>query len=170
MDPAPPPLLILTEGELPSFTGLAGWQVHRGFELPERPWDLSDRRLACVGVVGDEVSARAALTASTRGAALVVAIALTGASRQRVVEDLHKATVPVDGVPVPQGPAGPDLEPLQQQLLEALASGLTVTAAAEVAHVSRRTANRALADARERLGVETTVAAVHRWVDGRPDR
>lgn len=48
-------------------------------------------------------------------------------------------------------------------LLDAVAAGETVTAAVSRLHISRRTANRRLAEARRILGVRTTAEAVARW-------
>jgi DNA-binding NarL/FixJ family response regulator len=167
MDPSRPPLLVLTEEELTRFAGIAGWARLDGFDLPVRPWDVSAQRIACVGVVRDEPTSQAALTAAARGAALAVAITTEGAARHRLVEDLHKVSVPFAAA-APTDHAVASLEPLQHALLAALADGATVTAAAGASHVSRRTANRALADARSRLGVDSTASAVRRWVTARP--
>jgi DNA-binding NarL/FixJ family response regulator len=58
------------------------------------------------------------------------------------------------------------LDPEQLRLLAVLGKGRTVAEAARELHLSRRTAQRRLADIRSRLGVPTTAAAVAR---GAPD-
>ena len=115
----------------------------------------------CTGHVGDEAAARAALVARARGAGVVVTIGMEATPRRRFLEDLEKLG-PVAAAP----PAGPLLSPVQQELLARLAAGATVTDAAAELSVSRRTANRLLADARTRLGVDTTAEAVLRGADG----
>jgi DNA-binding NarL/FixJ family response regulator len=59
------------------------------------------------------------------------------------------------------------LEPDHRRLLAFLAGGATVDEAAGELHVSRRTAQRWLAEIRSNLGVETTAAAV---VRGAPEQ
>lgn len=145
-----------------------GWRPHLGFDLPEQPWDLRSERLACIGTVDDEVSARAAMGALARGAGLAVRVTIGGAGRHRFLEDLHKVADPTAYEPEPS--PGVRLAPLQHELLDALSRGATVTAAAAGLHVSRRTANRLLADARAQLGADTNAAAVHRWVAVRSGR
>ena len=164
MEPSRPPVLLLAADALDRFAGLPGWTVHDGFDLPDEPWDLSRRRILCVGVVDDE-AVGPAMAAATRGAGLAIAVEARGTVRHRFLEDLHK----LGDVVLHEPAADPvvQLDPLQRALLEALAEGATVTAAADAAHVSRRTANRALADARARLDVASTAAAVRRWVDAR---
>lgn len=140
-----------------------GWRPHLGFDLPEQPWDLRSARVACIGTVGDEASARAAMAALARGAGLAVRVAIGGSGRHRFLEDLHKVSQPVPYEPAPS--SGVDgLAPLQHELLGALSRGATVTAAAAELHVSRRTANRLLADARARLDADSNAAAVRRWI------
>lgn len=168
MEPTGPPVLLLAAGDATRFTGLDGWTWHPGFDVEDSPWDLGERRMICVGVVDDARTA-VALGLVARGAALAVELQAQGAVRHRFLEDLHKLGAAVG---TPDGAAPADtaalLRPLQQELLDALAAGSTVTAAAEASHVSRRTANRALADARSRLGATTNAAAVRRWLASRP--
>ena len=166
MDATPPPVLLLAAGGADSFTGLPGWTARRGFDLGPEPWDRTADRLVCVGIVDDD-TAPAALEALARGAALAIEVAARGATRHRFLDDLHKLSTPVAHEPAAD-PAVDALTPTQRDLLDALAGGATVTAAASDLHLSRRTANRALADARARLGTASTAAAVRRWVEARP--
>jgi DNA-binding NarL/FixJ family response regulator len=55
---------------------------------------------------------------------------------------------------------GPQLAPEQRALLERLANGETIAAAAQSEFLSLRTANRRIAEARDVLGVRTTREAV----------
>lgn len=140
-----------------------GWTLRPGFELPASPWDLSGRRWTCFGEVADRAGAAAAVAALARGVGLVIVVGLTGDDRRRFQEDLvriGRVVGPVD--------ASHDLGPDHDALLEGLASGLSVTAAATRANLSRRTANRRLAEVRSRFGVASTAEAVTRW-SGRPD-
>lgn len=172
MDPLTPPVLLLPDaavaGDDPvrGFAPPSGWRVQPGFELTAEPWDLRSECLMCVGTVEDEDDARAAMTVAARGGGLALRITLRGSARHRFLEDLHKVSQPVPYEPPTTGVAT-HLSTSQQELLAALAAGSTVTAAADALHVSRRTANRLLADARSQLGAETNVGAVHRWISER---
>ena len=166
---APPVLLLESDGASgpDGFRGPRGWNVHPGFDLPTEPWDLSGARLLCLGTVGDAGGAEAAMTAVARGAGIAVAITLRGAARHRFLEDLHTLAQPIRHRPTTPSPTT-DLSGNQEHLLEALASGATVTSAAANLHISRRTANRLLEDARTRLGVDTNAGAARRWLERRP--
>lgn len=161
MAPPGPPVLLLEPGTAAGLDVPVGWACRRDLEPGGAPWDLTAPPTLCIGIV-DDATLGPALELVQRGAALAVEVALRGAARHRFLEDLHKlgARVTTDPADLHLGPA---LPPLQQQLLDALADGATVTAAAEAAHVSRRTANRALAAARSQLGVATNAAAIRRW-------
>ncbi|MCU1369892.1 MAG: regulatory protein LuxR [Ilumatobacteraceae bacterium] len=172
MDPTPPPVLLLPTDRSPAGTpddevvAPEGWHVHAGFDLPPEPWDQGASRLLCVGTVDDEAAAQAAITAIARGAGLAVRVTLQGASHHRFLDDLHKL-----GAPEPYQRHGTTATSRlawdQQTLLDALAGGATVTAAAADLHVSRRTANRLLAAARAQLRVDSNAAAVQRWMADR---
>jgi DNA-binding NarL/FixJ family response regulator len=108
-------------------------------------------------VVADEATGAAALDAWSRGTGLALELQLSGSSRLRLLEDLSKLA--------PEPSAARRLTDEQRQLLDLLAAGTTVSAAATQLHISRRTASRALADARRALGVDSTAAAVRRWVE-----
>ena len=73
-----------------------------------------------------------------------------------VVAGAGTADVAADRVPA-QRPSG---TPEQRALLERLANGETIAAAAAAEFLSLRTANRRIAQAREALGVRTTREAV----------
>lgn len=158
----PPVWVVASDDQLPPDRGLVsdGWTARKGFELPDSPWDLSTRRWVCIGEVRDSDGATGAIEALTRGVALSIAIDLTGDERRRFEEDLARTGDPA----IDHGLAATDLTTEHVALLDGLAAGLSVTAAAAQANLSRRTANRRLAEARVRLGVGSTAEAVTRWV------
>lgn len=157
MAPERSPLLILDD---PSAPVPPGWRVVDGFALDARAWDVSDLQILCRGTVADDDSAAASVLALARGAGLQVEVRLTGDARRRYLEDLHRVGSPTAAARATDAVVLPDD---QRELLDLLIAGRTVTAAATELHRSRRTVNRILADARERLGVATTAEAVARW-------
>ncbi|HEX7746536.1 MAG TPA: hypothetical protein VF462_14895 [Micromonosporaceae bacterium] len=66
----------------------------------------------------------------------------------------------VSGSSGPERPAAAHLLPQQRALLDRLANGETIAAAAAAEFLSLRTANRRIAQARQLLGVRTTREAV----------
>jgi hypothetical protein len=153
-----------------------GWTTHEGFALTEQQWDVSESRIALYGRVPDADTAELALLAAARGAA-VVAIADTGSDiGQALLADLARigpvTTDPdADVVAEPAGHtgSGPQLAPEQRALLERLANGETIAAAAAAEFLSLRTANRRIAEARDVLGVRTTREAVLAYLRIRRD-
>jgi DNA-binding CsgD family transcriptional regulator len=157
-DDRPPVVLVDDPADVEQAAIEPGWRSRTGFALPARPRDLSSHRWVCRGVVATRDDARAAVEALERGVGLVVALAVAGRDRLALLEDLDRVgrlCTPVDEAFV--------LDDDQRRLLALLADGATVAVAAQQAGVSLRTANRRLADARSRLGVDSTVEAiVHR--------
>jgi hypothetical protein len=144
----------------------AGWHTREGFALTEAAWDVADQKLVLYGRVGDLDTAELAVHAAARGAG-VVAIAdpatevgralLADLGRLGAVTRDPEAEVSAgDEKPDPDSP----LLPEQRALLERLANGETIAAAAAAEFLSLRTANRRIAQAREALGVRTTREAV----------
>ncbi|HEX2419266.1 MAG TPA: LuxR family transcriptional regulator [Micromonosporaceae bacterium] len=139
-----------------------GWDTQEGFALPETAWDVADRRLLLFGRVSDLETAELAVLAAARGAGVVVIadvdtepgrslladLARIGPVSQRLAEE---ATQPSNDLP---------LTTEQCALLERLAAGETIAAAATSEFLSLRTANRRIAQARAALGVRTTREAV----------
>jgi DNA-binding NarL/FixJ family response regulator len=145
----------------------AGWRAREGFALAEPTWDVTTKRLVLYGRVADMDTAELAVHAAARGAGVVV-IADPGTDIGRaLLADLGRlgpvaqdAEADVDGVE-PVAVAQPaSLLPEQRALLERLANGETIAAAAAAEYLSLRTANRRIAQAREALGVRTTREAV----------
>jgi hypothetical protein len=154
----------------------AGWTTREGFALPETTWDVSTSRLVLFGRVADPDTAELAVLAAARGAG-VVAIADAAADVGRaLLADLARIgpvstdpDAPVAGEQTDAGGSGPQLAPEQRALLERLAGGETIAAAAAAEFLSLRTANRRIAEAREVLGVRTTREAVLAYLRIRRD-
>jgi DNA-binding NarL/FixJ family response regulator len=143
----------------------AGWQTREGFALPESAWDVEGHRLVLYGRVSDPDTAELAVHAAARGAGVVVITDPASDLGRDLLADLTRIG------PVTRDPeadlggeaAGGDvlaLLPEQRALLERLANGETIAAAAAAEFLSLRTANRRIAQAREALGVRTTREAV----------
>ncbi|MEV4755144.1 LuxR family transcriptional regulator [Micromonospora sp. NPDC049559] len=142
-----------------------GWQTREGFALTDTAWDVSARRLVRYGRVDDAETVRLAVLASARGAGVVAVTDPAGEPGRALLADLGRLG-PVSRDPRPErtpgalagGPA--PLVPEQRALLERLANGETIAAAAAAEFLSLRTANRRIAQARQALGVATTREAV----------
>jgi len=157
----PPPLVVLDVADLADLEEAArrlarnGWTVVDGLEDPP----LGDG-VVCRALVEDEERAAAAVLAATWGAGLLIGTGgATADVRERLLDDLRRIG-PVSRRLPPEGPA---LDPEAAELLGLLEAGSTLGSAARTLHLSRRTADRRLADARRQLGVETTVEAITRW-------
>ncbi len=131
-------------------------------EASERAYSAALREHAganvFTGAVRDANEAAEALLAAVGGAGVVVHALADREVIDRLVDDLRRLG-PVDhrtGEPAP----GPGLTADERRLLDALAQGRTLGEAAAELHLSRRTADRRLASAREKLGVATTAEAV----------
>ena len=134
----------------------AGWRLHHGFgDLP-----LSTVGLVCRGVVFSDDEAVAAVLAATWGAGLLVAAGeAPDETRERLIDDLAR----IGGV-TRDSPPMPALHPDAERLLELLAAGSSLAAAAKASHLSRRTADRRLAEARRALAAGSTSEAIARWL------
>jgi DNA-binding NarL/FixJ family response regulator len=161
--------------DLGAVTVPSGWTRRNGFELPDRPWDLSANRWICTGIVGDDQQAEKAMSALVRGVGLVVRMEGSSRFRLRVLDDLHHN----GDVMIGSEPGGPvaDLRPDDVALLRALSEGATVEEAARQVIMSPRTAHRRLAAIRAAYRASNTTEAVARWLaegglggpgDGRP--
>jgi hypothetical protein len=129
---------------------------------------VTDARLVLFGRVGDADNAELAVFAAARGAGVVaIADVATDVGRALLADLTRIGPVSTD----PDAPfagetndsaagSGPQLLPEQRALLERLANGETIAAAAAAEFLSLRTANRRIAEARDVLGVRTTREAV----------
>lgn len=142
----------------------SGWQTREGFALAEATWDMAEARLVLFGRVADAETAHLAVLAAARGTGIVAITDPIGEVGRALVADLGRLG-PVyadpDAEPEPEtDDVVGQLIPEQRALLERLANGETIAAAAAAEFLSLRTANRRIAQARELLGVRTTREAV----------
>jgi hypothetical protein len=140
-----------------------GWTARAGFALPDPTWDVTGARVILHGRVTDQETLQLAVLAAARGAGIVAICDATSPLGRALIDDLSRLG------PVHQGVAGgepgrpdavADLIPEQRALLDRLASGETIAAAAAAEFLSLRTANRRIAEARALFGVHTTREAV----------
>jgi DNA-binding NarL/FixJ family response regulator len=139
-----------------------GWVAREGFALPDPAWDVTGARLVLHGRIGDGDALQLAVLAAARGAGIVAVCDTESPLGRALIDDLSRLG------PVRQGVAdtepGPDavaeLVPEQRALLDRLAAGDTIAAAAAAEFLSLRTANRRIAEARALFGVRTTREAV----------
>jgi hypothetical protein len=142
-----------------------GWTTREGFAVTDTAWDVSGARLVLFGRVADRETAELVVYAAARGAGIVAIADATDETGRALVDDLGRLG-PVhrdpDAEPAPTGgnDAMAQLIPEQRALLERLANGETIAAAAAAEFLSLRTANRRIAQAREVFGVRTTREAV----------
>lgn len=134
----------------------AGWRFVS--PVPTAPWDLSGLGVALTATVTDDRSVAAMVEAAARGAA-VVAATQDPAIVTALVEDLGRIG-PVELWSDQERPPAAGLTPEEVELVCALATGQTLGGAARGLYLSRRTADRRLADARRRLAVATTPEAL----------
>lgn len=114
--------------------------------------------VVCTGVVADAEDAAAALLAAVAGAGVIVDARASREVVHRLCEDLRKLGR-LDHRTAPTGRTT-GLSSDQRALLELIRDGFSLGEAAGRLHLSRRTADRRLAAARQALGVETTAEAV----------
>lgn len=139
-----------------------GWTAREGFALPEATWDLGAARLLLYGRVSDPDTARLVVLAAARGAGVLAVADPAGELGRAMLADLRRlGPVRTGTVAEPEAPVSPAvLLPEQRALLDRLANGETIAAAAAAEYLSLRTANRRIASARTALGVATTREAV----------
>jgi DNA-binding NarL/FixJ family response regulator len=138
----------------------SGAAIRRGWGLGPEPGSVPDpSAVIYAGHVTTAQDVEAALLAALRGAGIVAVLPHDPDLCASFFEDLrHLGPVEITDERL-QTPLA-RLNPEQRLLLDLLAGGLSVTAAARRAHLSRRTADRRLATARAVLGVRTNAEAV----------
>lgn len=133
----------------------AGWRVRPGWDVGP-PAERTG--LVLVGVVADATDASEAMLAAIIGIGLVVHGRASREVLDRLCDDLRRLGR------VDHRPGGerrvPRFDEFDSALLGLLAAGLSVRATAAKLYVSRRTADRRLADVRARLGVDSTAEAL----------
>lgn len=127
----------------------AGWRVVDGWR--------NEAGLVCAGAVDDAAGAAEALLAAVAGAGVVVEARAGRELVDRLVDDLRRLGPVEHRTGESEAPV---LTAEERDLLALLAQGLTLGAAAQRLHLSRRTADRRLAGARTKLGVASTAEAV----------
>jgi DNA-binding NarL/FixJ family response regulator len=151
-----------------------GWAVRDGFALPDPAWDVTGAKLVLHGRITDPDTLQLAVLAAARGAGIVATCDIESPLGRALLDDLGRLGS------VRQGP-GPDpaedgadavadLVPEQRALLDRLAAGDTIAAAAAAEFLSLRTANRRIAEARALFGVRTTREAVLAYLRQRKPR
>ena len=152
-----------------------GWTARDGFALPDPAWDVSADRLVLHGRIGDHDTLQLAVLAAARGAAIVAVCDTTTPVGRALIDDLTRVGPVQTGATAPApapAPAGDGTVPLvaeQRALLDRLAAGDTIAAAAAAEFLSLRTANRRIAEARALFGVRTTREAVLAYLRQRRD-
>jgi DNA-binding NarL/FixJ family response regulator len=138
-----------------------GWSTRDGFALPDPAWDVTAARLVLHGRIGDQETLQLAVLAAARGAGIVAICDAESPLGRALVDDLTRLGPVRHGAATENGD-GPsaDLVPEQRALLDRLAAGDTIAAAAAAEFLSLRTANRRIAEARTLFGVRTTREAV----------
>lgn len=129
---------------------------------PVHGWSAAAPGLVCCGGVRCAEDAAAAVLAALAGAELIIdASGLTGepAMIDQLCDDLRRLGTVVHHTADDRDPAEA-LDDDQLELLVLLARGRSLGQAAADLHLSRRTADRRLAAARDALGVRATVQAV----------
>lgn len=135
--------------------------VERGGARVVQVW-RNDDSVVCAGAIRDAADAAEALLAAVAGAGLVVHALADRDVVDRLVDDLRRFG-PVDHRTA-EPESGPRLTTDERLLLDLLADGKTLGAAAAGLHLSRRTADRRLASARRKFGVATTAEVVVAYV------
>jgi DNA-binding CsgD family transcriptional regulator len=142
-----------------------GWTVREGFALSDHARDETATRLVLHGPVTDAEALQQAVLAAARGAGIVAVSDPSTQVGRALVDDLsrlgpvHLGAVHLGASAEPRD-AIAELIPEQRALLDRLASGDTIAAAAAAEFLSLRTANRRIAEARALFGVRTTREAV----------
>jgi DNA-binding CsgD family transcriptional regulator len=136
-----------------------GWVLREGFALPDPAWDVTATKLVLHGRIAEADTLQLAVLAAARGAGVVAVCDPETPVGRALVDDLSRLGVVHLG-PGEAGEAVADLIPEQRALLDRLAAGDTIAAAAAAEFLSLRTANRRIAEARALFGVRTTREAV----------
>jgi DNA-binding NarL/FixJ family response regulator len=137
-----------------------GWTVREGFALPDPAWDVTAAKLVVHGRITDQDSLQLAVLAAARGAGIVAVCDTESALGRALIDDLSRLGPVHQGAAAEPGDPVAELVPEQRALLDRLAGGDTIAAAAAAEFLSLRTANRRIAEARALFGVRTTREAV----------
>ena len=136
-------------------TEASGHHVAAGFTP-----DASPPSIVRAGRVADAAEAAAALLAALRGEGLIVHATAARDVVDRLVDDLRRLG-PVDHR-IGARDRPPDVSNEARAILGLLAEGHSLGEAADILGLSRRTADRRLAEGRRALGTERTTEAIAR--------
>jgi hypothetical protein len=145
-----------------------GWVIREGFALPDPSWDVTGSRLVLHGRITDQDTLQLAVLAAARGAGIVAICDQESPVGRALVDDLARLGPVRHGAATENTDTVADLVPEQRALLDRLAAGDTIAAAAAAEYLSLRTANRRIAEARALFGVRTTREAVLAYLRQRP--
>ncbi|GAB1691774.1 LuxR family transcriptional regulator [Krasilnikovia sp. M28-CT-15] len=145
----------------------AGWTARPGFALPDPSWDVTAARLVLHGRITDTDTLQLAVLAAARGAGIVAVSDTDSPVGRALADDLARLGPLQHGTGADSSVA--ELIPEQRALLDRLAAGETIAAAAAAEYLSLRTANRRIAEARALFGVRTTREAVLAYLRQRRD-
>lgn len=137
-----------------------GWTLRDGFALPDPTWDVTAAHLVLHGRVTDTDTLQLVVLAATRGAGIVATTDPGSPVGRALVDDLSRLGPVHRGTGTDDPGTVTELIPEQRALLDRLAAGDTIAAAAAAEFLSLRTANRRIAEARALFGVRTTREAV----------
>lgn len=161
-----PPLIALDAVTWDELAGPSDALRAQGWKVVDRLHDppLRTERLLCRALIVDSAAAEAAVLAASWGAGLLIGIGgLDPGVRDRLVDDLERIAPVVRRMQ----PIDLPIHAEAARLLDLLASGLTLGDAARVAYISRRTADRRLADAKRALGAASTAGLIALWAKRR---
>jgi hypothetical protein len=145
-----------------------GWVIREGFALPDPSWDVTGSRLVLHGRITDQDTLQLAVLAAARGAGIVAICDVESPVGRALVDDLSRLGPVRHGAAIENANTVAALVPEQRALLDRLAAGDTIAAAAAAEYLSLRTANRRIAEARAIFGVRTTREAVLAYLRQRP--
>lgn len=151
---APVPLIVVEASE--RAVGRLRSALERDGRRVVDGWS-GERDAVRAGVVADADDAAEALLAAVWGSGVLVHARAERVVVDRLVDDLRRLGVVEHVVDEPDEPL---LTREERALLDELRQGRTLGMAAQSLHLSRRTADRRLAEARAKLGVQTTAEAV----------
>jgi DNA-binding CsgD family transcriptional regulator len=145
--------LVVVENSPPVYADALAEARESGWELRDG-WEQARAGEVRVGEIATAGDAAAALLAVVAGAGLVAHVHAERDLVERFCDDLRRFGA-VD-YRTAATPRRPRLTAEQRELVDLLADGLTLGEAARRVNLSRRTADRRLAEARRTYGVETT--------------
>lgn len=155
-----PPLVVVEGAEVAARHAVeevaaAGWTTTAGFAAPHR-----SGRIVRTGIVATVADAEAALLAALVGQGLAIQATAERDVIDRLIDGLRRLGRVDHRVGPPD--AGPTLSSDARAILDLLAEGHSLGEAAAILGLSRRTADRRLAEGRATLGVERTTEAISR--------